>query len=339
MQLPTLYRPILKRALGIVWKHKFLWFFGFFAALLGGSGEIDFLVGGMNNVSWGTLFGEIWSEIAQEGGLVEFLAGLLARLGTIPGTGIAVLAIFLFGFIILIWLFISSQITLINSTANDANRTNVTCLAGRQANNTNNGWGVVKKCFWRILGLFVISKIIIFGLFLVLGLASLTLTFGGEGLFEIGLLILFYIIILVLVIIVSFTARYAGCYVILNGEKIGQAIKNGLNLFFRNWLVSAEAAVVLFGLNVLVGVLMGLVGFLVAFPFMVGTEAFINMGNGSRAWTVMTAGSAVALIFLAILGAIFVSFTYGVWTLLFLRLNSSQRQLSRLVRWVAMIGR
>lgn len=330
MQLAALYRPILKRALGIVWRHKVLWFLGFFAALLGGSGEIDILVGGLNNVSWGTLFGETAKEVVLKGGLVEFLTDMRARFSTIPGAGIVVLATFLGALIIFLGLFIVSQIILINRTATYAQG----LVQGKES-----GLKIVKRYFWKILGLNIINKGVIFGLFILLGLISLSIVNKTSGLVAVILMIIFYIVLLSLCINVSFITRYASFYIILTGERLGQALRNGRGLFFRNWLVSMEMAGILFGLNIIVGLLMMALSIIVAYPFMVGSEVFIDMGTTGKAWSTMIAGSVVGLLILVIFGAIFVSFNYAVWTLLFLRVNSSQKQLSRLVRWVARLGR
>ena len=41
--MKPLYRKVLKQALFITWRAKFLWIFGFFAALLGNGGAYEIL--------------------------------------------------------------------------------------------------------------------------------------------------------------------------------------------------------------------------------------------------------------------------------------------------------
>jgi hypothetical protein len=43
----TLYRSIFRQAWAITWQYKYLWFFGFFAALLGNGGEYEILSKGL----------------------------------------------------------------------------------------------------------------------------------------------------------------------------------------------------------------------------------------------------------------------------------------------------
>ena len=43
-----IYRSILKNGWQVLWRAKYLWFFGFFAAFVAGSGELNL---GVNNIS------------------------------------------------------------------------------------------------------------------------------------------------------------------------------------------------------------------------------------------------------------------------------------------------
>ena len=331
MHLEPLYRLILKKALRIVWQHKFLWFFGFFAALLGGSGEIDILIGGAKNLNWGLGFSDIFGQIFKNKGITNFFGDLILRLTSLPTTGIAVLVVILMGIIVLVWLFIISQISLIDTTAR---------LEKGEMTNGKIRHLVGKEYFWKILWLNIVNKVIIYGLLLVLGAPFLIVLERNEGmLFMTPLLVISYIILVPLAIIISFVMRYASCYVILNQKRVWEGIRAGIRLFTQNWLISTEMAVLFFVLNIVVGLLMSLGTLIVAFPFMVGAEILVNISSGSWAWIVMTIGLVLVLGVLAIFGAFFVSFTYAGWTLLFLKLTSGEKQLSRLIRWVAGVGR
>jgi hypothetical protein len=40
----SIYRPILKTAWKVLWRAKYLWFFGFFAVLFGNTGELNLAI-------------------------------------------------------------------------------------------------------------------------------------------------------------------------------------------------------------------------------------------------------------------------------------------------------
>ncbi|NQU78122.1 hypothetical protein HQ544_05490 [Candidatus Falkowbacteria bacterium] len=327
MQLPALYRPILRRALSIVWRHKFLWFFGFFAALLGGSGEIDILFGGSANINWGQNFTSVFGQIFKNKEAGEFFSDLGIRLAQVPATGILIFVLFILGLVVLIWLFIISQIALIDSTARLGSGGETGSKIRQQAG---------KKYFWKIFGVNVINKLVIYGLLFLMSLPFLLKLYEGKsGGIEILLAIISFIVLVPLAIIFSFVMRYASCFVILNQEKVFEAIRKGVGLFFRNWLISIEMAILFFGLNILIGLGMTGVVLVASMPFMAAGEFFINTGSAFGSWITMVLSLVVILGILAVFGAFFVAFTYSGWTLLFLELTSGSKKHSRLVRWVA----
>jgi len=330
MHLEPLYRPILKKAFLIVWRHKFLWFFGFFAALLGGSGEIDILIGSSRNVDWGTGFNNIFGQIFENKGIINFLSDLGERWSQVPAMGLVIIIIFILGFIILVWLFIFSQIALIDSARR---------ISRGEETNGKIRHAVVKKYFWKILGVNILNKVVVYGLLFLLGLPFLVALYKNENtLLTVVLMIVSYIILVPLAIIVSFIMRYASCYIILAEEELLSAIKKGIDLFLKNWLISLEMAIVFFVVNILVGIIMSVTTLMLAFPFLMVTEIFIDYGSGVGAWGTMVVGLVIILGILAVFGAVIVSFIYSGWTLLFLKLNGGEQNFSRLVRWVAGVG-
>ena len=51
--MESIYRSILKQAVNIAWKFKYLWFFGLFAALAGNGGIYNI---GINNIQYYYLY-------------------------------------------------------------------------------------------------------------------------------------------------------------------------------------------------------------------------------------------------------------------------------------------
>ena len=52
----TLYRDILRQSLKSSWQHKYLWFFGLFALLIGGGGELEVITRGFSRDAVGGVF-------------------------------------------------------------------------------------------------------------------------------------------------------------------------------------------------------------------------------------------------------------------------------------------
>ncbi len=331
MHLEPLYRPILKRAFHVVWRNRFLWFFGLFAALLGASGEVEILIGGAGQVDWGMTVGDILRQVFKGEGFGSMLKELLVRMAQVPSAGWLVFLALGLGLAVVVWLYIISQIALIDTTAR---------LANHEATNSKVRHLVGRRYFWKVLGLNSISRGIIYGLLLAIGLPMVISLHQDEGrLYSTGLLIVSYIILVPLAMIASFIVRYASCYMILKQTGFWQGIKGGGRLFIKNWLVSIEMAIIIFGLNVLAGLLMTLAGIVVSFPFMVGVEILVDLNSAGGSLAMLMAGLILVLGVIAFFGALFVAFTYSAWTLLFLELSSGERKLSRLVRWVAGIRR
>lgn len=327
MQFEPLYRPILKKSFRVIWRHRFLWFFGLFAALLGTSGEIEILIGGAGQVDWGVTMSDILRQVFKGEGFGRMLKELLARMAQVPNAGWLVFLALGLGLAVVVWLYIVSQIALIDTTAR---------LANREATNSKVRHLVARRYFWKILGLNAVSRGIIYGLLLAIGLPmAISLHQDESRLYSTSLLIISYIILVPLAMIASFIVRYASCYIILKRADFWQGIKEGGRLFIKNWLVSVEMAIIIFGLNILAGLLMTLAGVVISFPFMVGVEILVDLNSAGGSWAALMAGLILVLGVIAFFGALFVAFTYSAWTLLFLELSSGGRKLSRLVRWVA----
>src|SRR3989339_1784743 len=114
-----LYRGIIKQAMDITWKSKYLWFFGLFAALLGNGGEYEILFRALSG-NFNDDFFSGFRMIADTGvfsmqGLRNF-GNLLITQPISVIVAILVLVIFLALFAFVIWLVNVSQATLVNNT-------------------------------------------------------------------------------------------------------------------------------------------------------------------------------------------------------------------------------
>jgi len=115
------YSQILKQAFKVAWQNPGLWFFGFFVALVGGAGDLDFLLGDYN-FSGESLLMAFFKGLL-EGGLLSLntLKGLADLLFSNPLLlFLAILiSLLVIGFsILLLWIVIVSQAALIFQTVN-----------------------------------------------------------------------------------------------------------------------------------------------------------------------------------------------------------------------------
>ena len=129
MSQVSLYRPVLTKTLKLLWQNKSLWFFGFFAALLG-AGELEILfsvnkdwssslgiISGFIQLILSTISDFVTALIQQSNGHVW--ASVWGTLVSSPITFIIFLASLLLGLAVMVffvWLAVVSQIALIKNT-------------------------------------------------------------------------------------------------------------------------------------------------------------------------------------------------------------------------------
>jgi len=190
------------------------------------------------------------------------------------------------------------------------------------------------KYFGSILGLNILLKIIIFfcstiilSPFLILFLVKNSYIWGSL------IVILSFLLVLPLSIILSFINHYALCYIVLQRKRIVQAIRDGLNLFISNWLITLETALILFLIEILAGLSFVILSSIAILIFSLFTFA-LNLLNFSIGISVISIFLIVFLLFtFLVINSFFGSFYYTYWTLLFIKLNNPKTKIvSKLVR-------
>ncbi len=309
-----LYRNILKGAIKNTWRHKYLWFFGLFAALLGNGGEYEILIRGLTGDSQQSFFPGL-KTIAATG---VFSIKTLSNIGQLfikePFTIIMMLLVgliilILFGF--LVWLTIVSQAGLVNNAA---------LIIGNKKNNFQDGINAGIRNFWPVFGLNIIIKIVVFLVFLLISL-PLILTATRVGWQVVSLTYgIFFIIFIPIAIALSFIIKYAIAYVVIKGVNFIEAIKSGWQLFIKNWLVSLEMAIILFLINLAIGLILVLVFLILAVPFTFLAMLFYKFASLLGFWMVIV--FAIFLFFAAIVlvGSVLSTFQISAWTGLFIEL-------------------
>lgn len=300
------YRSILKSAWLTTKQHKKLWIFGFLAFLMSAGGEYQILTKILNDD-----YGPAIYEKIITGAITPFaiLSNLYQIFLADPKTGLALvmmfafLLAFLFG---IVWICVKSQIALVkwikNYTKNDLKKVSV----WEELSSKEHG-------FWQVLGLNVSIKLAISILFSLLSLPLIFLYFKDSGL-SILAYSLFFTIFLPLSISLALIVKYSIAGVVLEKQSFVKSIESGWKLFFKNWLVSLEMAILLFLINFFASLVIIFLLTVILLPIMLTMIMF----NLALPLYVVTIGSFLILITAA---AILMTFQTASWTLLYLELT------------------
>lgn len=327
MEDSQLYRPVLKKAWQIVKNFKNLWFFGLFAALLGGGGEYEILWRAVSNpLNEASIIKIIWQNLQfgwQSGSL--WGGGVWQNLLTVivsnPFDVIVPLLILLItiGIVIFaVWLAIVSQIGLIK---------NVSLVTNNKKPTVNDGIDFAVKNFWPVFWANAALKVVIALLLLLLGRTMIFL--GFKSLNAIIIYLCLFVIFAILIFIASFLVKYQIYYLILKKQKLGEALVSAWQLFKKNWLISLEMAFVIFIIYLVAIILTGFIAAVLAtapliLPLLLPLPFWLAAAIAVVALFLLI---AVALLINAILNA----YQWTAWTLLFIKLDGSD-VLSKIMR-------
>ncbi len=284
------YWGLVTRSFHILWKHKFLWFFGFFAAGAGG---------GSGNTSR-------WAEHAGPQVRDWFV------------THVELIAMIVMGMVVVWFVFfvmgLLSKGALIGSIAHAEREHDITF--GR-------AWEIGYKNFLKMLGLAVIALIVFFvGVFIFAVPIVLPLLAGKAGAvvaIAIGALLL--IPFLAFSFLVAFTVTYAEREAVLRNEGVFDSLRLGWELtkkYFWNsmvvWLVSLVSGLV-FSFGIIFGLL------LVAVPFIL-----IGLLN---VFAALVVGIPIGLVLVFIISGALGTYDYSLWTLAYIRIRDHHDSLHR----------
>lgn len=310
MKEGTLYRHIFRESWRIAWKNPFLWFLGALSIFWGGIGaysSIDSIFSRLQSAPEG-----IWKGAFPS--IQDFSFGGLFMIGL---TAVIIIALFS-GFILLS---VSARGGLIYAISARSKK-KPTSLGGALQK------GVQK--FWPILGIGILSRFDVVLSYLLLD--PLSQLPPGTGVL-IGY-VLAFLVTTVVSLVFSLLAIYAIAFVMFEDASFTQAVRQACNLFSEHWLLSLEFALMLYGLNLLVGivVIMGLLALGIPFVLLGILFAFLNVPGGFLVAAVPLV--ILYVIFLVIAGSLFVTFQYTTWTLLYIRMREGN-PISKVVRVTA----
>ncbi|MFA6410135.1 MAG: hypothetical protein WCW26_00995 [Candidatus Buchananbacteria bacterium] len=241
------YWQVFKQAFKIAWQNPGLWLFGLFTALLGSAGGLELIMSGYGFGGQGIIV-SFWQGLV-EGGLftVAGFHGFTKILSTNP---FYLFVIILFALaaigitVLVLWFSIISQSALIGQAIS---------ISKSKSLNWRESFDLGLTKFWKVLFLNLLGQAVVWTLLFVISFfgilsptnsISIILTFIFETL-AVGLAFAFLLIL-------SFVVKFAVCGAVLKDWSFKETINQSIKLFFQNWLLGLEIAVVLFAINLAV---------------------------------------------------------------------------------------
>lgn len=311
---PSLYRDVLKQALALVWRFKFLLLFGFFAAFAANGEQYDILQKNLDAIINLQQILPHLDPSAVTDTLLQFWSYL--RLLMIQGSFLDTLrldAVLLFT-VVIVGPIIVGQIALINATHQVVGQGKATSFGSAMA--------PVGRHFLPFLALNVLAKIVVYGL---LALVSYPIfmrflaTDGSRASLD-ALAIAAFLILIPIQIVVSFIVKFASVDVVIRGNGVWSSLKHAWQLFQKHWLAALEMSVLLIVINVLASLVV------------VGTLAqLFGIPPDGRLST------SIFYLVIWVFGSLIAAFQYAAWTTLYLRFEQ-QTAVSKLARWADLVS-
>ncbi|MBU0708070.1 hypothetical protein KKG41_06915 [Patescibacteria group bacterium] len=311
------YGEILKKAWRIVWRHKFLWFFGLFLVTI--SQEIEMVVRNYSMYTEQKLSVDSWRSFFENDLGSQVISVWDAMSGTTAGS-VMLLLLFLVVFVIVVWLTAISIGAIIHNAIKAESGKTITF---------NEGFDVGRKHIKKNFLIYLIAKVSDYVVLLLIGLiASLVVT----GVIGTVVSVIFVIISFIVSLIISFVAKYAACYTINNNQDWPVAIRSGWRLFIKNWVASVEMAIIIFFISILVSLAMFLVFVLIIVPFIILVFILNQTDVAGLGGVFMNIMTIILLMIAIVVGSVMSSFQFSAWALFFLKLNGSKKT-SKILLW------
>ena len=298
------YGALLSEAFSLVWRHKFLWFFGFFVS--GGTSfnfPTNFEVG-QGNMPFGPDAGPLrW--ISEN--LVLFLTAV-----------IAVVVVLALVFIVLAMI------------SHGALAESVAALHRGEPRRFGPAWRAGTANFWRVLALKILFFLMALGLVLLLaipvllvGVAVFSLTDStGLRILTVVLGVIFAVVALIVVFVpFAIVNQFALRELIVGGRRVLDSIGGGFRLLRRNigrsllvWLLQLG---VMLGLGVATLVVIAILGAILLGPAI----ALFATDHTTAAVVAGAVGGLLFLVPLFVISGALSAFNHTYWTLAYLRLT------------------
>lgn len=307
-----IYRDVIQKAWQVLWHHPWLWAMGILVAVTGNGTEYNSLIDSIektsNNASFlATLKDSLTSQV-----FVAQWHNTLATLNQAPALFTWAFFLTVIVVLIFVWVLMVARAGLIHALGN---------LEQGKPTNLTQALRAGKDRFWPIFVLNLLARfftylILIFA-FLPFVISFLAQPEGTENLTM--LIVVSFLIFIPLSLIISFVLKYAAIYVVIEREPWWRALERGVNLFFRNWLVSLEMAGLLFLINL--GLYLVILFLILPDTLALQWQSLLSLA-GSGASLVWTARLLLAGLLLIATGTWYATFEYAAWINLFQRLKT-----------------
>ncbi len=323
-----LYRDILKNAWHLSWRQKFLWFFGFFAALLGMGGNYETIIQIIDVTGNQKGFSLPVISFFWETGLVQAFSwpNIVSFISTetLNAVVFLLIAILLLAVVaFFLWLSTVSLGALIYGVHK--------IIQGEKCSFSESFHAGINN-FWKLFIIYILTKISAIVLLFAVSI-PLYLLMNNSSLIYLILYIILFVILAALVLIISFLAVYASIFTVVENYKIGASIKSAIRLFKNNWLISIETAILLLAVNIILGIIFALFTTLLSIPF-----SFLFMAAEYLSTEIIILGIMLLMsliFFTAVIAfsAFISTFQLGSWVILFEKLKKGQEsKLERMAR-------
>ncbi len=285
------YGKVIRQALEIAWRKKYLWVFGFFASMGGGGG------GNYNNFidqdnASGAASG-LWDWVTSHTGLVAVL--ILAAIGL---------------FVILMVLYLVSKGGLIGS---------VSRIAKGQPDSFEKTLGCGLQFFWRMLGIDILlglSYILILGLIILPPVMMIIMGGSAAKIFGILLIILLILPVIALMYCIAIIGTYSCQIAVIEDKKVFDSIPAGYALFKDNLGRSVLLGLIIFGIALLYVIAFIIALMILAIPFII--LGVVNL------WAGLIPGILIGLPLILVVSGIYGTFDSGYWTLAYHELSATK---------------
>ncbi len=298
------YLTIFKKAFTTTIRHKELWVFGIFAAIIN------------NGAVFHRVFDIFWKlqpadKIGMDmvGKKISNMPWIVNYIETTIQTDAWRATIMIFGLVVLFsliaFIIISSQQILIIGVHRSAKRRKKLNLK-KLLKQLSHGK------FWSI---FATDAITIIATIIILGISTfpLALLINGNIATDKIILLAFYIILLPIIFCINIIAMLTLINIVRHGNHLIHALMHTLRILKKHWLVSIEVSALLFAINIIFGLMVLLITMIVIIP--IGLLGAVLMGIG---WTssviffTITAGLISFIATILYTGTI-TTFNYSTW--------------------------
>lgn len=295
------YTGLIKKAWEITWKNRFLWWFGLFLALAGGSGSLN----NLKRIS----DKEKPSNIQQQA-VLNFIE---AHLSWIIAAAILIVMIYL-GFVIAS---IIARAGLIGSLEK--------ILLDKPAG-FKPGMVEGKKYFWRIVGMKILLSLFVLFSIIVLAAPVMFLFYYQDYIGAIILGIIAFLILIGLSILSAFLNNFGQLYIVLGNLSIMAAVENSYALLRKNLSNSLILLLFFIPLGIVVFCAYIAAAMIIGIPFaIIGLVLYLILKDVGM---IIGAAIGIAVIILALLliQSIFEVFSQAIWLLYFYEIAKKKKE-------------